>query len=226
MSLSSPQDGLLLRDIILPIAEVTERNDEVHLTRFRGTGFLVGDSGLALTAAHVVAQPAETLVALVLNPDLSWSSRALEQVHIHQREDAACAKVSGDLPASPIRVSGDHVHASLSWIAWGYPDEVQFEVITAGQTQRRPDLVCAKGYVRRRLSDLALPGISGRSFLELSEAGGSGFSGAPILAESASAEGWDLYGIYVGEKTSEQSNRTIGFATPASDLKRWADQFG
>ena len=56
-----------------------------------------------------------------------------------------------------------------------------------------------EGYVRRRISGLELEKIPGMQFFELSESGGPGCSGAPVIKRPPTGP-WQLIGICVGDR--------------------------
>jgi hypothetical protein len=107
---------------------------------------------------------------------------------------------------------------------WGYPEDLFFEDVdhrdALGRVPPRPDLVCCKGYIRRRLS-MALPGIRGTEFFEVSDLAGAGCSGSPLFTNRSPDRAWDVVGVYVGERRREDGV-SVGYAARIESIADWA----
>lgn len=106
----------------------------------------------------------------------------------------------------------------MRYMLWGYPVDVQYEVPNEhGVALPRPDLVYVEGYVRRRLSNIDLPGIRGSQFFELDSAAGAGCSGAPVILRQTGGGDWQVTGVYVGNRVNETEGVRVGYATRVAD---------
>jgi hypothetical protein len=216
--------GEAVRDFIFPLAVVSRSPEGLSLQRVVGTGFLVGTRGFGLTAAHVVPQSQSELAAMFVAGG-HWVAALVRDAETHPTEDVAVLRLDAnpELPgafSSPFYFRKTWVGSGWDYMLWGYPEEVYFEVLEQrsvdGTVPVRPDLVCSKGYVRRRLS-MELPGIRGSGFFEISDPAGSGCSGSPVFG----ANGWDVVGIYVGERRRE-NGIAVGYAARIDAFLDWS----
>jgi hypothetical protein len=202
-----------VRDWVLPVVTAERRSGGVHVA-FRGTGFLLKDSETVITARHVARSlgdgPAGVLVP---DSDNAWRLHVFTDVDEHTTEDMASLTLPGGDRGSPIVLDAlKEEHSAMQYMLFGYPIDVQYEVIAEGSAMPRPDLVYAEGYVRRRLTNVEVPSMPGSRFYELSAPAGSGFSGAPMIRRPS--EGlWHVVGVYVGQRTNETEDVRVGYAT-------------
>ncbi len=218
-----------IRDFVFPIAEI-ERTPEgnLRLVRCRGTGFLVGDGGYALTCAHVVDgapdEPNRGLAAILCPTRGGWWSVQIRRREVHPTEDVAAFVLDDSSLGSFIAVVTGMAAASMTYMAWGYPDDVTLELEADGKLVERPDLVYTEGYIRRSISnELPIPNIPGSKFFELSELGGRGFSGAPVIKRETGGGIWQAVGIYCGERVTEPATR-VGYCIRSEAFGSWAPQ--
>jgi hypothetical protein len=122
----------------------------------------------------------------------------------------------------------------------GYPEHLKFDnnfkIKTSNGTLIPDEInVITKGYIRR-LVKYQLPSLKGSNFLELSEVGTPGYSGAPIVSQYPTTLGivkdntlkkqiicHRLLGIYIGEVSSEIENNKLyyGYATNVEAFADW-----
>ena len=101
---------------------------------------------------------------------------------------------------------------------WGYPEDIAQELEGQGRVIERPELIYAEGYIRRRISQHAFPGIRGTQLFELSEVVGPGCSGSPIYINRKPF--WDVIGIYIGERLNERST-SVAYAIREDVFRDW-----
>ena len=65
------QQSELIRDYVFPLGRLERQGDDWRFAEFLGTGFLIGDRGVALTASHVVPD-AERVGAMFVLPSTEW----------------------------------------------------------------------------------------------------------------------------------------------------------
>lgn len=191
------------------------------MDRFLGTAFSIGDGSLALTAAHVLPPPGDVTLCLMKLVDREWWSVPVRSWDVHPVEDVALLYLSEPLEHAWLKLEGGHEGQSASYRQWGYPDSVLLELVdpTSGTALPRPDLAYFQGYIRRRLSDMEIPGMRGRSFFELSEVSGPGTSGSPLMPLDRP---WHVIGIYVGERlTDETPPRRLSYAVREDAFRDW-----
>ncbi|WP_396594602.1 trypsin-like peptidase domain-containing protein [Brevundimonas sp. R86498] len=215
-----------IRDGVFPLGSVL--NDIFELC---GTGFLLGDGTVALTAGHVIDQAARRgpLVGLFVVGS-TWHSELVVDCEVHPEHDVAVVRFGRAVGPSIVQVSGDVQLSSAVYHGWGYPDYVAEEDRSGGEPPQpgavatvNPDLIFRQGYVRRRLG-WALPysSFKGSSFLELSEVFGSCCSGAPLILMTSIGRGpWKCMGIYVGERSGHHT-QSVGLAVPGDVFASWA----
>ncbi len=88
------QQSDAIRDYVLPI--VTVDREMRAMTSFLGTGFVIGERGSLLTAGHVLREHSiDTVMALVVDNDMTWQAVALLSVELHPSEDVAFARMGG-----------------------------------------------------------------------------------------------------------------------------------
>ena len=140
-------------DYVFPIAvsEVDEAEPNARrFVRLAGTGFLIGQRGVALTAAHVIQDGFADLSALFRDDDGTWTGIPFGEAESHPTEDAAAIQLRPQQEAwrpSFISLASSPYGQGSDYRLWGYPDDVLHEVIVDGRSVPRPDLVYVEGYV-------------------------------------------------------------------------------
>jgi S1-C subfamily serine protease len=86
-----------IRDYVFPLCvAVGSPGKGWEVRRFLGTGFLIGNRGYALTAAHVIRDYGDSQIVAAFAHQKGgwWVARA--QAHcVHEREDVALVKLTG-----------------------------------------------------------------------------------------------------------------------------------
>jgi len=169
------QQSDAIRDYVLPI--VTVDREMRAMTSFLGTGFVIGERGSLLTAGHVLREHSiDTVMALVVDNDMTWQAVALLSVELHPSEDVAFARMGGG-PWTSFLVLTDEWHgSSADYELWGYPAESSREVVVDNRAVLRPDLIYSAGHGRRRIEAGTLPSPLGGTAFELSTPAGPGTS--------------------------------------------------
>lgn len=137
------QQSDAIRDYVLPI--VTVDREMRAMTSFLGTGFVIGERGSLLTAGHVLrGHSIDTVMALVVDNDMTWQAVALLSVELHPSEEVAFARMGGG-PWTSFLVLTDEWHgSSADYELWGYPAESRGRLLSTivlcfVQTSIRPD---------------------------------------------------------------------------------------
>jgi S1-C subfamily serine protease len=207
----------VVRDSVFPLVEVAPEDDgTAAFVRLLGTGFLLGAHGFALTAAHVLRDVPTS--AFFVDEEGRWRGFPVTRHEVHPSEDVAVLQIAGGPWGSILTLGHTVVQATFPYFAWGYPDDVLWEVVEQGRAQPRPDLVFTAGYVRRRVRDLHLPKIKGSLLAELTTPAGSGCSGAPVLARPG-PDLWEVVGLYLGERRSDDVQ--VGYAVLTDVFRDW-----
>lgn len=194
-----------MRDFVFPVCTFKNKNltnSEIEFDKFLGTAFLIGDNGFALTASHVIENFHHELAGMFVNEDLTWQGFHFEKIEHHPSEDVCLLKIFGGKWKSPFKLSNDKIMPWKDYLICGYPLDVLHEdKSTMDEYSRippRPDMIHAKGYIRRRISrNLEISGVRGTNFFELSSIAGKGCSGGPLF--EIHGECSEVLGIYVGE---------------------------
>jgi hypothetical protein len=155
----------------------------------------------------------------------TWGILRIEEHERHPDQDVSVLRVgrtAGDSYGSWAHVSSRDVPGGQDYRMVGYPETVAREATHyegIGQSLRwNPDLVCFRGYVRRRISrPLPTSNYEGNAFYELSEVAGACCSGSPVYVPRVT-QGWDVIGMYVGEITS---NHRAGYAVRSECIANW-----
>jgi len=210
-----------IKDYVFPIAEVAKDGNNISFKRFLGTGYLIGNRGFGMTAAHV----AQTFnngnnVAMFASPKGGWLGISILHVEIHPKEDVAIIKLAGDSWKSFFKLSNTWEGSSLKYRMFGYPEDVTYEIVYGNRAQPRPDLIYAEGYIRRRTNH-KIPSLIGKSFFELSDIAGPGCSGSPVFKFSKHI--WEVVGIYVGEKINDRGTN-VAYAVREEAFRDWIPQ--
>lgn len=216
-----------VRDHIFPLIKAKkQKKGEIQVGELIGTGFLIGESGFSLTASHVIDQLLEgnreddILLALFIVDDY-WLGVEVDLYEKHRTEDVGILKFKTFKRKSILKINDKPQHQSCEYHCWGYPKEVAQELSKLDQNAPiRPDLIFTQGYIRRRIQGPLYPTIifKGEQFYELSETVGSGNSGGPlILKKTIGQPFWEIFGIYIGEK----SEGNIGYGVRAEAFATW-----
>ncbi|AQG78407.1 S1 family peptidase [Spirosoma montaniterrae] len=218
-----------LHDYVFPIAIASKdrSTDSYSYRELIGTGFLIGNNGYALTAAHVIDQlqdgiksEFDVMIGL-FQSDSNWYVFELIGFEKHPTEDVGIVKLQGEGWKSFLTVTDMPQNSSCEYHCWGFPRSIAEEMKMLDEDAlERPELVFTQGYVRRRISRELYPTIifRGTQFYEVSETIGGGASGGPlVLKSSVGQDKWKVFGIYVGEK--EGGN--VGYAVRAESFTHW-----
>jgi len=212
-------------DHVVPLVQVESHDSGLKVTAFLGTGFICGEN-LGMTAHHVLNEETPPSVGIVINHQQKWHYCSISGVETHPVEDVCLftlEQLDEDVSwQSFLRPSSAPQYASLNYSLWGYPADVLYEVVHGGFASPRPDLVYSEGHVRRRMSDISLEHLRGRNFYELSQRGGSGFSGGPVISNRSLGPSsvWQVVGIYIGERVSGEGI-SVGYATRLDSIAAW-----
>ncbi len=214
----------VLRDHVFPLATSRPNPDGTEDVTVRGTGFLIGDN-LGMTAAHVAIEMMRdfakgTPIAMFVDSRTEWFSVQWVNHELHPREDAALFWLDDRYALGAfLRPSLDWVGSVTPYMLWGYPEDTYWELTEGGgRPLVRPDMIYSEGHVRRRLSNVPLPGIRGQNFLELSQVAGAGCSGGPVIQRLPGVN--RVSGIYVGERINDRAT-SVGYAVRIGALADW-----
>jgi hypothetical protein len=196
--------------------------------KFLGSAFLIGHEGHALTAAHVIPgdTAASPLAVLAVSADAArWEVEAVTHVERHPRDDIAVLFTRA-ARSSFLQVSTNPVASSAQYMQFSYPADAAHELVQDGRTSFRPDLIYTAGYVRRRMTDIPVPGVRGSRLYELSTLAGPGASGSPVIhvqRVNAPMPTWSVFGVYVGERvsTAEGQLAFVSYAARTDALTDW-----
>jgi hypothetical protein len=213
------REAKTFEELVLPIVEVSRDAGVATVTRFRGTGFLVGERGALVTAAHVLRDPSDELTVMHYETD-HWEGSSIEAWEAHPSEDVAVTLIPELARKSPLRIVSTTVLLGTEWQLFGFPEETLWDRPEPGIRTGAPDMVYVRGYVRRPMTGRTLPGIRGDHLLEVSAIGGSGVSGSPLL--SFALPRWQVIGVYVGERVREHPPAAFGYAASAMGFGSWA----
>jgi hypothetical protein len=209
---------------VFPVAVV----DGNRVTQPRGTAFLIGLRGFALTAGHCVPRSFADFRGLFRLPD-RWVAVHVQDVALHPREDVAIMRLSinGDIWGM-LRLDATLHSPELECEVLGYPEETYYELqADEGTAPSTPQIVNTRTYVRRRVDNRnhGMQG-GGGAFYELSPIAGDGCSGAPVIAYDApGTKSYRVVGVYKGQRQMTSSagiTSAVGYATRSSDIGDWA----
>lgn len=224
-------DGLPINEFVLPMVEAKLGGDGyVHVTRYRGTGFLIGSRGALVTAGHVVEEAQEELAVLTPNADgdagSEWRVWSLTSVERHPSEDVAIGLVALDtVPASPLRISPEPQYGSAPWMVWGYPEDVMREYVVDDRAVVRPELVYVSGYIRRRIPRfIDIPKVQGEDLYESGGVAGAGCSGAPVISARISDQQWPVIGVYLGQRVVVEEGVFVSYAAAFDRAANWTPE--
>lgn len=222
-----------IRDFVFPIIIGKQIDaDTVEYRNLKGTGFFIGKRGFGLTASHVIHQCSEDTslkIFALFAMNNKWCFFPVEIIEHHTTEDVCLIKVQGlNYTQSVISISDRSENFPFDVMTLGYPIYVAQEaaalMLKLSDPKENPDLVCFKGYIRRRISrELGHSVSRGSSFYEIDRALGNGVSGAPVLSyKSAGQPQWVCIGVYVSERGSHAEQ--LGIVTRTDSFFDWSPQ--
>jgi hypothetical protein len=219
--LETYKQGNRVFDFVFPLVNVIRAPDgELDFDSLLGTAFLLHNAhGLGLTAGHVAdAIQIGTTAGLFRTDDGTWYPHAVQGVERHPTDDLAIVQIEGREWQSPFFVGQRSAVQSSRYSTWGYPLDVSIELSQKGRVFPRPDLIFSAGHIRRRMTNIKVPAISGQKMYELSSVAGTGCSGAPICKQETT----EVEGVYIGERYSESDHVSVGYAVRSDAI---ADQW-
>lgn len=227
-NLTELKQGDAIRDYVFPLVRVEEDGPGIfRATRFLGTGFFFGRRGFALTASHVIKDHIEALVAALLWVQDRWFPVLVKRAERHGVHDIAILEMSQQEPGFKwhgiVSISAQWVGSSYRYSLWGYPEDAAYELEQQGTVQLRPDLVFSEGHIRRRMTAIPVPRVSGTEFFELSEVAGGGCSGSPVLGAIGTGQHWEVIGVYTGERGNDRAT-SVGYATRIEAVRDWVPE--
>jgi hypothetical protein len=220
-----------IQDYVFPLCKATKdiNTKQYAYKELIGTGFLIGNNGYALTAAHVIDQlledkkSDEDVIVGLFQSDSEWNVFEILQHEKHPTEDVGIIRIQGENWKSFLTVTDLPQNSACEYHCWGYPHEIAKELRKLDENALdRPELVYTQGYIRRRISRELYPTLiyRGVQFYEVSETIGGGASGGPIIKKIVISIGkpvWQVIGIYIGER----EDRNIGYAVRAEAFANW-----
>ena len=217
------KQGDRVRDVVFPLVKTKIVDGLLEYNGLVGTGFLIGKKGYALTAAHVIEQlgleNGEKSSGLFVGKGNKWYSFEVIGHAKHPSEDVAIIKLQGNFH-SWLRIHPQSEHQSAEYESWGYPIEVAEQAAKFEESRlERPDLIYIRGYVRRRISrELPVSVYRGKNFYELSDMGGHGCSGGPVILRKRFGSMWSVFGVYIGDNST---GTPVGYAVRAESFENW-----
>ena len=160
-----------------------------------GTGFIVHESGLVITNAHVVGDSGQVAIRLATGGEYSGSV-----VGVHPTLDLAYIEIESSDTFQPLALGdSDAIRVGAEVIAIGFPLGSEL-----GQ-----DATVTRGIISAKRQDM--------DFLQTDASLNPGNSGGPLLDEYGCVVGINTAGV--GETGDGQVVTGINFAIPVNDLK-------
>ena len=223
----------IIVDYIFPIVTGTIENNNFKISKFLGTGFLIGNRGYALTCLHVIENIKDVLGTLFFESG-KWAFLPIDKSEYHLTEDVALIHIvnNGYVWKTPFSISNEKEFGWLDYLMGGYPSDTVWERLIYSEKGLnnlfRPDLISIKGYIRRDyVGDLEIKGIKGNSFYELSTIAGKGCSGSPVFKFSNNKI-WSVIGIYSAEKIiykgefeDKYVSTAVSYAVRSTSFAEW-----
>ena len=152
-----------------------------------------------------------------------WAPIRIVAGEKHPQEDVAIVRLQKPPWSSWLTVTGSSGHQACEYDAWGYPVSVAESAATFEEAGlERPELIYTRGYVRRRISrELPISIFRGSAFYELSQQGGAGCSGGPVIMRTSLGQSmWKVFGVYVAEAASPP----VAYAVRSDSFHLWEPQ--
>lgn len=248
-----------LDNLIFPVGKGTyDKEGNCIGFKLYGTSFLIGHNNFALTASHVidaiqadiVTPETETIAGIFKDKNnLKYACGIFSEdsklaYENHPDHDVSIFKLTINKEVkirSPFIIEKNFRLPGADFYSVGYPEHLMFDNhlrVKAPDGTSIPDEIniLMKGYVKRLLN-YPIGNLKGSKFLELSEVGTAGYSGAPVVSQYATtlALAKDnkvqkqischrLLGIYIGEKATELGDTHkihYGYATSVEAFMDW-----
>jgi len=225
----TPTDDLT--SVIIPLMRATYTDDSkkvIQITNLYGTAFLIGKQGFALTAGHVIDQllegldPEKDAIITHIHNKHGLFPFGISRFERHPKQDIGIIKLNYDIFDSWLQIDPVKQYAGMDYHGWGYPIETANEKgkLVEGHPPS-PSMIFTKGYIRRTINREIYPTMIyfGNAYYEVSELGGGGYSGAPIInINSIRAPKWKVMGVYVGEKSDAPA---VGYVIRSDSFYDW-----
>lgn len=201
-------DSPYLQSVVSPICRCTRQGNAFQIERLHGTGFLVGSSGIFLTANHVLQNAAADVkanggeIGIFPMQHIDGKQKSLNVI-IGEFEsapepfDVAIFENPQYVAKTPFRFRRTEVQVWQDVATMGYPESVVNKTVDGVfELQQRVH----KGYVQRKIPVRRLsPGTNPACF-ELSFAITSGLSGSPLFTHAGKTD--ELIGICIASHQS------------------------
>lgn len=173
------------REVIVPV--LGRESPDANLKQF-GTGSIIGDGSILLTANHVVDRPGQLFITTIPDHDLEvdldqqhpdglWPVEVAED---HRSHDLALLRINGYRADNPLTPWFDFpLHENWDVLTHEYSTTVE----TSGRIRLSP--AARRGHITRMLMVEDL-GSAGNNALEVSFPAVRGSSGAPLMYERGS----------------------------------------
>jgi hypothetical protein len=224
-----PSDNIT--DFILPLMKATYTSPKEQVIGFGklfGTSFLIGRRGFALTAGHVIDQlkenynpETEAIFTHIHNSNGVFLFKIIS-LEKHPQQDVGIIQLDENKFKSNLIIDPTRQNSSCEYHGWGYPMDTAEEITKLIEDRpAQPELIFTMGYIRRRISRELYPTMIyfGDAYYEVSELGGAGYSGAPIILKNSIGQNkWKVLGVYIGEKSEVPA---VGYVIRSDSFYDW-----